>query len=103
MSYRSKSTTIFLRPNAYINRNDIRNAAAMYAKRNNWDFHKTILWIVNAQNKRPFYFKNLMAAYYESTEYQSKYKTLKFSNGFDINWYQTSNDNTYGNEPHMHF
>lgn len=103
-SLRPNSTTLFLRPIEYQQRYRIKDAAKWLTYKGYFTHpQQALTYLLNLEHYRPWIYKNIMADFYDAVDYQTKYKSSEYSNNYDINFYQTSNYNRYGQEEHMWF
>lgn len=99
MDPRPISTTLYLRPTEYQTRYQIRNAAAWLVKKKQFIlFDNAIRYLIYLQNKRPYKFKEIMAAYYDTLTDDKSYISMTYK---PIDTYRTSHYKSYGDEPHM--
>lgn len=103
-SYRKNSITMYLRPLEYQQRYQIRNAAKwLVYKKKFLHFNNALRWLSYLEKTNPWVYKNILSTYYKETDYKTYFKSSVYSNNYDVNFYKTSNYNSYGDEPHMWF
>ncbi len=98
------SLTLYLRPVEYIPPFQVENCAAWLLKHktiNNRKFRSVVeakLWLINVEENDPYLYKAIFSEFYEHTDYKSNVLS-----GRNVNKYQTSTYNSYGDEAHMWF
>jgi len=94
---RPNSITLYLRPIAYQQRYQIRNAAAWLVQKKFFvSFNKALKYMLFLEEYKPSTYANIMSAYYDAVDYKVSYKRT-----YNINDYRSSDSNLYGQEPHM--
>jgi len=101
--HRNNSIALYLRPIDSIPPYQIDNCAKwLVATGQIKGLYQARVWINTLQYKQPWRFKTLMSNYYAiifdghifNKPHENKYT--------EVNEYTTSNNNSYGNEPHMY-
>jgi hypothetical protein len=102
--YRNNNISIYLRSIDNIPSYQIDNCAKWLVHSNQIQtlYHSRI-WLNNLRNHHPWQFKNIMSAYYTTKPNAYMYNNLYDNKYTSVNNYVTSDNNSYGNEPHMYY
>jgi hypothetical protein len=101
--YLNNSISIYLRSIANIPSYQIDNCAKWLVYSNQiHNLHHARMWINNLRNYHPWRFKYVMSNYYSTKPNSYIYSDLHDNKYTTVNNYVTSDNNAYGNEPHMY-
>ena len=91
------SLTLYLRPTEALQPYQINNCARWLVEQGKFaEYHQARNWLFVMEETQPFRFKAVMSKYYEATEYTQDYKSKR-----DVNQYQSTKNNSYGEDSHM--
>jgi hypothetical protein len=98
-SFRNDAITMYLRPIEYQPDFQIYNAANVMYKQGRFETMREALnYVLHQKKKHPWKFKQIMSDYYSWNDPMKRFPKKR-----DVNSYQTSNTNFYGDEGHMWF